>query len=61
MKFTKILYDARAISKKNLRGKDIAQLESNRKVDVQNFLFFVNHFKVRKGLELYLQSLKAKK
>jgi len=61
LQFGKVSYDARAITKKNLRGKDIAELESDREADVQNFLFFVNQPKVQKGLELYLQSLKAKK
>lgn len=61
LQFAKISFDARAITKKNLRGKDLAELENNREADLQNFLFFLNQPKVQKGLELYLQSLKAKK
>lgn len=61
LQFAKISPEARAITKKNLRGKDIAELEKNRREDLQNFLFFVNQPKVQKGLELYLESLKAKK
>lgn len=61
LQFAKVSPDARAITKKNLRGKDIAQLENNREADIENFLFFVNQPKVQKGLELYLQSLKTKK
>lgn len=61
VQFSKVSYDARAITKKNLRGKDLAELENDREGDLQTFLFYVNQPKVQKGLELYLQSLKAKK
>lgn len=61
VQFAKVSPDARAITKKNLRGKDISDLENNREADLQNFLFFVNQPKVQKGLELYLESLKTKK
>lgn len=59
--FAKIPAEARTFTKKNLRGKDVADLENNREADLQNFLFFVNQPKVQKGLELYLESLKNKK
>lgn len=61
LQFAKISPEARAITKSNLRGRDIAELENNREKDLQNFLFFVNQPKVQKGLELYLESLKSKK
>lgn len=61
LQFTKVSPDARALTKKTLRGKDIADLEDNREHDLQKFLFFVNSPKVQKGLELYLEALKAKK
>lgn len=61
VQFAKVSPDARALTKKNLRGKDITDLENSREADLQNFLFFVNQPKVQKGLELYLESLKTKK
>lgn len=59
--FAKVSPDARALTKKMLRGKDIADLEQNLEQDLQKFLFFVNSPKVQKGLEMYLEALKAKK
>lgn len=61
LQFAKISPDARAITKMNFRGKDIAELKNNREQDLQTFLGFVNSPKVQKGLEMYMQSLKAKK
>lgn len=58
--FAKVSPDARALTKKNFRGKDIAALENHREQDLQQFLFFVNQPKVQKGLEMYLASLKKK-
>lgn len=60
LQFGKVSPDARALTKKNFRGKDIAALENNREADLQQFLFFVNQPKVQKGLEVYLASLKKK-
>lgn len=61
LQFAKVSSDARALTKKSFRGQAIAELENSREDDLQKFLFFVNHPKVQKGLELYLDSLKAKK
>lgn len=61
LQFAKVSADARALTKKTLRAKDIAELENNREQDLQKFIFFVNMPKVQKGLELYLEALKAKK
>lgn len=61
LQFAKVSPDARALTKLNCRGKDLAKLEKNREADLQTFLSFVNNPKVQKGLELYLESLKAKK
>ncbi|XP_031628189.1 enoyl-CoA delta isomerase 1, mitochondrial-like [Contarinia nasturtii] len=61
LQFAKISVEARAMTKRNCRGKAIADLENNREADLQNFLGFVNSPKVQRGLELYLESLKAKK
>lgn len=61
VQFAKVSPDARALTKKTYRGKDIAELEANREEDLQRFLFFVNQPKVQKGLELYLESLRSKK
>lgn len=61
IQFAKVSPDARAITKKNLRGKEIADLENNREADLQNFLLFANQPKVQKGLGMYLEALKAKK
>lgn len=58
--FAKISPDARAITKKQFRSKDIADLETRREEDLQLFLFVVNQPKVQKGLEIYLESLKKK-
>lgn len=59
--FAKVSMDARAITKKSFRSKDIADLETRREEDLQLFVFVVNQPKVQKGLELYLESLKNKK
>lgn len=61
LQFAKVSPDARALTKKSFRGKDLADLENAREEDLQQFLFFVNQPKVQKGLELYLESLKSKK
>lgn len=61
LQFAKISPDARALTKKSLRGKEIAALEDDREHDLQKFLFFVNSPKVQKGLEMYLEALKTKK
>lgn len=61
VQFAKVSADARAITKKDLRSKEIAALENHRDEDLQKFLYFVNQPKVQKGLELYLESLKSKK
>lgn len=60
LKFANVSPDARAITKKSFRSKDIADLENRREEDAELFLFVVNQPKVQKGLELYLQSLKKK-
>lgn len=60
LQFAKISPDARAISKKAFRGKDLAELEGRREEDVQAFLFAVSQPKAQKGLEIYLESLKKK-
>lgn len=61
IQFAKVSGDARALTKNDLRGKDIAALKNHRDEDLQKFLFFVNQPKVQKGLESYLESLKSKK
>lgn len=61
LQFAEVSPDARALTKRSLRGKDIAALEDDREHDLQKFLFFVNSPKVQKGLELYMEALKAKK
>lgn len=61
LQFSKVSPDARALTKKSLRGKELTDLEDNREHDLQKFLFFVNSPKVQKGLELYLAALKSKK
>lgn len=61
LQFDKVSMDARAITKKSFRSKDIADLETRRDEDLQLFVFVVNQPKVQKGLELYLESLKNKK
>lgn len=61
LQFAKVSPDARALTKKSYRGQAIADLENNREEDLQKFMFFVDQPKVQKGLELYLESLKAKK
>lgn len=61
LQFAKVSPEARAYTKLDLRGKDIENLKNNREADLQHFLSFVNNPKVQKGLELYLESLKAKK
>lgn len=58
--FAKVSPDARALTKKTFRSKDIADLETRREEDLQLFLFVVNQPKVQKGLEVYLESLKKK-
>lgn len=60
LQFAKTNPQARAITKKAFRGKDIAALEKAREQDVQLFCFAVDNPKVQKGLELYLESLKNK-
>lgn len=59
--FANISPDARAGTKLNCRGKDLAELKNNREQDMHTFLSFVNSPKVQKGLEMYMQALKAKK
>lgn len=61
LQFAKVSPDARAVTKLNLRKKDLAELENNRDSDLQTFLSYVNQPKVQKGLELYMESLKGKK
>lgn len=61
LRFTRISPDARALTKKLFRGKDLAELEKSREKDLQLFLSVVVEPKVQKGLELYLESLKKKK
>lgn len=60
LQFSKIDANARAITKKAFRGRDIAALENRREEDLQLFCFAVDNPKVQKGLELYLESLKKK-
>lgn len=60
LQYAKVSVDARAITKKSFRSKDIADLETKREEDLQLFVFIVNQPKVQKGLELYLESLKKK-
>eukprot|EP01097_Dermamoeba_algensis_P001127 TRINITY_DN1422_c0_g1_i2.p1 TRINITY_DN1422_c0_g1~~TRINITY_DN1422_c0_g1_i2.p1 ORF type:complete len:278 (-),score=56.17 TRINITY_DN1422_c0_g1_i2:61-894(-) len=52
---------ARALTKKQLRQPTADRLKKNLDWDVQNFVNFVSDDKVQKGLELYLEKLKAKK
>lgn len=59
-KFARIPPLARTMTKQQLRGKAIQELEDSRQKDLDHFLFFVNQPKVQKGLELYLESLKKK-
>lgn len=61
LQFGKVSADARALTKKTYRGQAINDLENHREDDLQKFLFFLNQPKVQKGLELYMESLKAKK
>lgn len=61
LQFAKMSPDARAITKKLLRGKEIAALEQNLEQDLQKFLLFVNLPKFQKGLDMYLKALKANK
>lgn len=60
LQFAKVDPNARAITKKAFRGRDIAALEKTREQDLQLFCFAVDNPKVQKGLELYMESLKNK-
>lgn len=61
LRFKKIPPMARALTKQHFRIKDIQELEDNRSSDVDLFAAAVSNPKVQQGLELYIQSLKAKK
>lgn len=61
LQFDKVSMDARAITKKSFRSKDIADLENRREEDLQLFMFVVNQPKVQKNLEIYMEGLKNKK
>lgn len=61
LRFKKIPPMARALTKQNFRIKEIQELEDNRTNDVDLFVSVVSSPKVQQGLELYIQSLKAKK
>lgn len=61
LQFAKISPEARALTKKMYRGQAISELEDHREEDLQRFVFAASQPKVQKGLELYLESLKAKK
>lgn len=59
-KFKKISPQARSMTKQALRSKDIMELEDNRTQDIDLFCYAVTQPKVQKGLEMYLEALKAK-
>lgn len=59
-KFKKISPQARSMTKQALRSKDIMELEDNRTQDIDLFVYAVTQPKVQKGLEMYLEALKAK-
>lgn len=59
-KFKKISPQARSMTKQALRSKDIMELEDNRAQDIDLFVYAVTQPKVQKGLEMYLEALKAK-
>lgn len=58
--FARIPSMARAMSKNQIRGRDIQALQNNREKDLNTFLAVINNPKVQKGLELYMASLKQK-
>lgn len=60
LQFSKIPFDARAITKKILRSKEISDLENNRERDFQWVLAFVNSPIVQKNLKAYLDAIKNK-
>lgn len=59
--FKRIPPQARSLTKQQFRAQTIRNLEDNRAQDTDMFLFFVEQPKVQKNMELYLESLKAKK
>lgn len=59
-KFSKISPLARSTTKMNVRGGIVKKLVERREEDLKIFLGSVTHPKVQKGLEMYLQALKAK-
>lgn len=60
LKFSKVDRNARAITKKAFRSKDIAELGDKREQDVELFAFAVNNPQTQKQLEAYIESLKKK-
>ncbi|KAL5279292.1 ECI1.2 family protein [Megaselia abdita] len=60
-KYSRVQSLAFSLTKRELRGKAISELTSNRQGDLQFFVDSINNPSVQKFLEKYLQSLKSKK
>lgn len=58
--FKKVAPIARAITKQQFRGRDLAALRKNRQTDLATFLSVIQEPKVQAGLGLYMESLKKK-
>lgn len=61
LQFNEVSPDARALTKIIFRGKDIADLENNRKEDWHSFFAQLTQPKVQEELGLHLTNLKTKK
>lgn len=53
-------HEARAITKKTSRSRDIADLQNNREEDLEFFLSIVSQPKVQKRMGAYLENLKMR-
>ncbi|XP_012283182.1 enoyl-CoA delta isomerase 1, mitochondrial-like [Orussus abietinus] len=58
--YAKIPGDARKFTKLEIRKNAMSWLESNRDLDTNIFLTYIQHPKVQTGLDLYVKSLKQK-
>lgn len=56
--FRKVDPKARALTKQQYRGRELAALCNNRQADLDQFLAVIKHPRTQAGLELYLASLK---
>lgn len=61
LKHAKINPAARALTKKIFRGEAIERLEKNREPDFQQFWDLLTQKHVQKNIEMFIESLKAKK